>query len=288
MNFGVCAQRPLNPDKKVLWGNQFPSSLSGAYFHFPDLIAPPYLGDISVLGDVFGLVPFPDLVPFSGLSNLYGSVGLDKFLNCAPTPYLITSRICRMVEENKSLTDRIQDLEEKKANLDKEHREAQDDLVYRRREMVALTKKGEKLREERDGLHNQNRRQHFEKNQLEKELKAATDALTLEEGIPKELQVAIEASRMIMERDKVALLEKEILVQFKGVPQHFAWLHTTIQDYSNKIIAVQEGLEAQMKAVLQYLHEKHKTARRSNRKEKKKVDGEEIVVIDGSNSEGGA
>ena len=67
---------------------------------------------------------------------------MAKFLNCAPTPCLITSRICRMVEENKSLTDRIQDLEEKKANLDKEHREAQDELVYRRREMAALTKKG--------------------------------------------------------------------------------------------------------------------------------------------------
>ena len=119
---------------------------------------------------------------------------MAKFLNCAPTPCLITSRICRMVEESKSLTDQIQELEEKKANLDKEHREAQDELVYRRREMVALTKKGEKLREERDGLHNQNRRQHFEKIQLEKELKAATNALTLEEGIRKELQVATEAS----------------------------------------------------------------------------------------------
>ena len=93
---------------------------------------------------------------------------------------------------------------------------------------------------------------------------------------------------MIMETDKVALLKKEILVQFKGVPQRFARLHTTIQDYSNKIIAVQEGLEAQMKTVLEYLHEKHGTAGKSSRKEKKKVDSEEIVVIDGSNSEGGA
>jgi hypothetical protein len=86
----------------------------------------------------------------------------------------------------------------------------------------------------------------------------------------------------------VALLEKEILVQFKGVPQRFARLHTTIQDYSNEIITVQEGLEAQMKAVLQYLHEKHRRAGKSSRKEKKEVDGEEIVVIDGSDSEEGA
>ena len=43
-----------------------------------------------------------------------------------------------------------------------------------------------------------------------------------------------------------------------------------------------------MKAVLRYLHEKHGTAKKSSRKKKKKVDGEEIVVIDGSDSEGGA
>ena len=49
----------------------------------------------------------------------------------------------------------------------------------------------------------------------------------------------------------MALLEKEILVQSKGVPQHVCnRLHTTIQDYSNEIVAVQEGLEAQLKAVL--------------------------------------
>jgi hypothetical protein len=61
---------------------------------------------------------------------------MAKFLNCAPTPCLITSGILKMAEEKKNLTDRIQELEEKKANLDKEHREAQDELVYRRREMV--------------------------------------------------------------------------------------------------------------------------------------------------------
>ena len=189
------------------------------------------------------------------------------------------------MEERKNLTDRIQELEEKKANLDKEHREAQNELVYRRREMESLAKKLEKATEERDSLHNQNSRLRFDKIRLEKELKAATNALAFEEGIRKELQVATEASRIIMQTDKVALLEKEILVQFKGVPQHFDRLHTTIQDYSNEIIAVQEGLEAQLKAVLEYLREKPRTAGRSGRKEKKKVEDKEIVVVDSSNSE---
>jgi hypothetical protein len=191
---------------------------------------------------------------------------MAKFLNCAPTPCLITSGILRMVEEKKNLTNRIQELEEKKANLDKEHWEAQDELVYRRREMESPAKKVEKVKEERDSLHNQNSRQRFKKIWLEKELKAATDTLTFEEGIWKQLQVAMEASRIIMETDKVAFLKKEILVQFKGVPQRFDRLHTTIQDNSNKIIAGQEGLENQLKAVLEYLREKPRTAGKRRRR----------------------
>ena len=42
VKLGVCARRPFNPDKQVFPGNQFPSSSSGAYFHFPDSVASPY------------------------------------------------------------------------------------------------------------------------------------------------------------------------------------------------------------------------------------------------------
>jgi hypothetical protein len=42
LSFRVCTQISLNPDKTgVLLRNWFPSSLSGAHFHFPNLIASP-------------------------------------------------------------------------------------------------------------------------------------------------------------------------------------------------------------------------------------------------------
>jgi hypothetical protein len=88
---------------------------------------------------------------------------MEKFLYCSPTPSFMTFGILKAAQEKKGLANRIQERKEKRGTLEKEYQEAQEELVYRRREINALTKNGGKLRDERDGLQNLSRRQHFEK-----------------------------------------------------------------------------------------------------------------------------
>jgi hypothetical protein len=64
----------------------------------------------------------------------------------------------------------------------------------------------------------------------------ATDTLALEEGIWKNLQVATEATKIIMEVDKEVLIQKQLQVLYKGEAQPFHRLYTLMQDFSNDII----------------------------------------------------
>jgi hypothetical protein len=58
-----------------------------------------------------------------------------------------------------------------------------------------------------------------------------------------------------------------------------------MQQFSNDIMQVQEGLEGEMKAIRNYLQEKHRLAVEQDRKEEKK--GKEVIKVPSSDSEGG-
>jgi hypothetical protein len=118
-------------------------------------------------------------------------------------------------------------------------------------------------------------------------LKLATDTLALEEGIRRNLQVATEATKIIMEVDKEVLIQKQLQVLYKGEAKPFPQLYTSMQDFSNKIMQVQEGLETEFKAIWQYLEEKHRPKREASRKEDEKVEGKkDVIVVHCSDSEG--
>jgi hypothetical protein len=60
-----------------------------------------------------------------------------------------------------------------------------------------------------------------------------------------------------------------------------------MQDFSNDIMQVQEGLEREFKAIRQYLEEKHRPAMEASRKEDQKVEGKkDVIVVHHSDSEG--
>jgi hypothetical protein len=119
---------------------------------------------------------------------------------------------------------------------------------------------------------------------LAKELKEARATLALEEGIQKSLVVAAEAAKMILEVDKEQILQKELEHLYKGEAQSFLRLYKSMQDFSNDIMQVQEGLEGEMKAIGHYLQEKQWPAVEEDRKEEKK--GKEVIEVSSSNSEG--
>jgi hypothetical protein len=77
---------------------------------------------------------------------------IGKFLNCLPIPSSISSGILKVVTEKGSMANGIQELEEKKVILEKDYREAEDELTYRRREMKVLLQHIEKVRGECDDL----------------------------------------------------------------------------------------------------------------------------------------
>jgi hypothetical protein len=191
------------------------------------------------------------------------------------------------VQEKEGLANRIQELEEKRVSLEKDYQEAEDELAYRRNEVAVLSQHIEKVRRERTDLQDLSWQQQQERQQLARELKAATDALALEEGIRKNLQVATEATKIILEVDKEVLIQKQLQVLYKGEAQPFPRLYQSMQDFSNDIMQVQEGLEREFKSIQQYLEEKHRPAMEASRKEDQKVEGkEEVIVVQSSDSEG--
>jgi hypothetical protein len=95
---------------------------------------------------------------------------------------------------------------------------------------------------------------------LANELGAAQQTVKEEEGIQRSLQVAMKATSQIFEMDKQALIKKKLQVMHKGEPQPFQLLYETIQDFSNDIIAVGEGLQRKVVATREYLKEKYQPA----------------------------
>jgi DNA repair exonuclease SbcCD nuclease subunit len=153
--------------------------------------------------------------------------------------------------------------------------------------MVSLSQHIEKVRGEHDNLQDLSWQQQLERQQLTRELKVATDTSALEEGIRRNLLVETEATKIIMEVDKEVLIQKQLQVLYKGEAQPFPRLYTSMQDFSNEIMQVQEGLEREFKAIRQYLEEKHRPKREASQKEDEKVEGKkDVIVVHCSESEG--
>jgi chromosome segregation ATPase len=168
---------------------------------------------------------------------------MGKFLNCLPIPSSISSGFLKVVHGKEGLANRIQELEEKRVSLEKDYWEAEVELADRRTEVGVLSQHVQKVRRERHNLQDLSRRQQQERQRLAKELKAARDTLALEEGVRKSLQVATEATKIILEVDKEVLIQKQLQVLYKGEAQTFPRLYKSMQDFSNDIMQVQEGLE---------------------------------------------
>jgi hypothetical protein len=66
--------------------------------------------------------------------------------------------------------------------------------------------------------------------------------------------------RRIFEMDKQVLIKKKLQVMYKGEAQPLRWLYKTIQDFSNNIIGVEEGLQREVTATREYLKEKYQPA----------------------------
>jgi hypothetical protein len=77
-----------------------------------------------------------------------------------------------------------------------------------------------------------------------------------EEGIQKSLAEDAEAAKMIMATHKVELIWKDLEHLYKE-PQSFKKLYKSMQNVSNHIIQVEEGLERALKAARKYLQAKH-------------------------------
>jgi hypothetical protein len=118
-------------------------------------------------------------------------------------------------------------------------------------------------------------------------LKAVRETLALEERVQKSLKVAAEAAKIILEVDKKEIIQKQLQVLYKGEAQPFKRLYKSMQDFSNDIMQVQEGLEREFKAIQQYLKEKHRPAVEEGRKEDEKVEGKkEVIEVHSSDLEG--
>jgi hypothetical protein len=90
--------------------------------------------------------------------------------------------------------------------------------------------------------------------------------------------VAAEAAKIILEVDKKEIIQKQLQVLYKGEAQPFKRLYKSMQDFSNDIMQVQEGLERELKAIQQYLKEKHRPAVEENWKEDQKVEEKKEVI----------
>jgi hypothetical protein len=144
------------------------------------------------------------------------------------------------------------------------------------------------VKREHDELQGLSWQQQEEKEQSAKELKAVRETLALEEGVQKSLKVAAEAAKMILEVDKEQIIQKQLEVLYRGEAQPFKRLYKSMQDFSNDIMQVQEGLEGELKTIRLYLKEKHWPAVEENQKEDQKAEekGKEVIEVPSSNSEG--
>jgi hypothetical protein len=85
--------------------------------------------------------------------------------------------------------------------------------------------------------------------------------------------------------DKVQIIQKQLEHLYKGEAQSFLRLYKSMQQFSNDILQVQEGLEGELKAIRDLLQEKHQPAVEQDQKEENK--GKEVIKVASSDSEGG-
>ena len=182
---------------------------------------------------------------------------MGKFLGCAATPLSITSTVVKLVDERKLLLSRIEELEEKRGNLEKDYQENMDELTIRRRQVKDLTTAGECLRRERDLRTEQKQQAERTVGRLTGELQSARRVIEQEEGIQRSLQAATEATSRIFDMDKHLLIKKKLQMVHKGENKPFKLLYQTIQDFTNDIIDVEVNLQQEVKATREYLKEKY-------------------------------
>ena len=88
-----------------------------------------------------------------------------------------------MMEEKDEMTNRIQELKEKRATFDKDYWQAVDEVSWRRSKMDMLFQRHAQLRLEQDSLSDLSRLHDQANQRLTTELEAAQDALAWEEGV---------------------------------------------------------------------------------------------------------
>jgi hypothetical protein len=212
---------------------------------------------------------------------------MGKLLNCFPTPTSISTGVIKVGQEKEGLANWIQELEEKRISLEKDYREAEHELAYRKSEVGLLLQHVDKIRRERNDLQGVSQQQQQQEEQLAKELKSVRETLTLDKGVQKSLQVATEAAKIILEVDKEVIIQKQLQVLYKEEAQPFPRLYKLMQDFITDIMQVQEGLEREFGAIQQYLKEKHRPAIEASQKEDQKVEGkEEVIEVHSSDLEG--
>jgi hypothetical protein len=148
-----------------------------------------------------------------------------------------------------------------------------------------LKMKMDSIKRERDQLQDLSWRLKEENEQSARQLKNARATLVLDKGIQKSLMVAAKAAKMILELDKVQLIQKHLEHLSKGKAQSFMKLYKSMQHFSNDIIKVQEGLERELQATRDYLQVKHQPAVEQDQEEEKK--GKEVIKVASSDSEEG-
>jgi chromosome segregation ATPase len=185
-----------------------------------------------------------------------------------------------LVKERDNKPNQIQDLEDKRSSLETKCQESQHNVMNLKRERELLQIDVQSLRRERDQLQDIGRLQKEENEQLAWQLKNAKMALALEEQIHKNLAIAAEGAKMIMATDKVELIRKDLEHLYQGEAQSFKKLYESMQNFTNDIIQVEEGLERVLKAIREYLQAKHQPAGEGDRdKEKGKVVVEVPLLI---------
>jgi chromosome segregation ATPase len=152
---------------------------------------------------------------------------VGKLLSCSPNS--ISTQVLELVQQRDTMANRIQELEEKRFSLEKDCEGAQHDVVYLKSEVQPLEIKVDSIKRERDQLQEVGPLQKEENEQSARQLKNARAALVLEEGIQKSLAVAAEAAKMILEVDKVQLIQKQLEHLYKGEAQSFMKLYKSTQ-----------------------------------------------------------
>jgi peptidoglycan hydrolase CwlO-like protein len=144
---------------------------------------------------------------------------VEKLLGCFPK--LVWTAVQGLVKEKDAMANWIQELEEKRSSLEKECQESQYDIIHLRREVQLLQVDVDSIKREHDQLQDLGRLQKEENEQLARQLKNAKTTLALEEGIQKSLAVAAEAATMILETEKVELIQKDLEHLYQGEAQSF-------------------------------------------------------------------